>query len=401
MDPTPAGSTSASIRMTVILFTGVTILNAVMLWTFVGSLEDVLRQQQQLVGVIELTSQISQTLVTLPARGEELNHAVEQLRDALGLYHVQVFLADPVTGLAVLQASTGFIGRRLLEEESLLMPPETSPVNDALRRSDSILIKENDPPQQRDGFLPATRSQLLFPLRVGDLLPIGVLDLHSTGTSTFSKNVLQALGTIANQMAIALYSAQQNKELRSSYQERDSLVEQIDTTQRDLARLNRQLIGATWGTFLEERRDVAPGFEWQQGALLKSSTESEALGQTLADGKPRLEHRENYDVLCVPIRLRGQTLGAVEFRRSSEVGWSAAALELAQAVAERLALSLENARLFEQAQMTARREQMVSKITTQLQSTNDLQALLTLAASQFQDALGATHTQVRLGMPQS
>jgi GAF domain-containing protein len=102
-------------------------------------------------------------------------------------------------------------------------------------------------------------------------------------------------------------------------------------------------------------------------------------------------------VLCVPIRLRGQTLGAVEFRRPGATGWSSAALELAQIVAERLALSLENARLFEQAQTTAQREQLVSQITSQLQTATDLQSLLALAAARFQEALGATQTSVRLG----
>jgi hypothetical protein len=34
-----------------------------------------------------------------------------------------------------------------------------------------------------------------------------------------------------------------------------------------------------------------------------------------------------------------------------------------------------------------------------LQSTSDLESLLTLAAARFQDALGATHTRVRLGLP--
>jgi hypothetical protein len=55
--------------------------------------------------------------------------------------------------------------------------------------------------------------------------------------------------------------------------------------------------------------------------------------------------------------------------------------------------------LFEQAQNTAQREQVVSRITSQLQTTSDLQSLLTLAAEQFQEALGATQTRVRLGLP--
>ena len=135
------------------------------------------------------------------------------------------------------------------------------------------------------------------------------------------------------------------------------------------------------------------------GLLYPLKSESEALALTVDDGQPRLEQRDDASILCVPIRLRNQTLGAVEFRRSGSTGWTSAALELAQVVAERLALSLENARLFEQAQTTAQREQLVGQITSQLQTTTDLQSLLTLAAARFQDALGASHTRVRLGPP--
>ncbi|NDJ77421.1 MAG: GAF domain-containing protein [Chloroflexi bacterium] len=401
MEPTSIGSTDRSIQVTILLFDTLITLTAAMLWFFTANMEETLRTRSYLSNLIDVTARTSQTLVGLPTSGEELNHFVEELQEALDLYHIQIFLSDPTSGLPVLQASTGYMGRRLLEEHSLLTPEEDSPINDALRRKDPLVIGERAPEKQRSGFLPATRSQLLLPLRVGELLPFGVLDLHSSKPDDFTPQMLNALVPISHQLAVALYSSQQTTEVRSSYQERDQLIEQIDATQRELARINRQLIGVTWGTYLEDRQHMVPGFEWQQGQVAPSEARSETIDQILADGQARLEQRDGEHVLCVPIRLRGQTLGALEFKRSGQASWSAAALELAQAVAERLALSLENARLFEQAQTTARREQLVSQVTTRLQTTNDLTTLLTLAAEQFQGALGATHTQVRLGQSPS
>ncbi len=386
-----------AIQTTLLILLSMTALDTIILWAFVGGVDDVTHQQYELMRLIETTAQISQTLTAVPASNEELNQAVEQLRDALSLYHVQIFVTDPSSGLAIVQASTGFMGRRLLEEGGLLIPDEKSPINDALRQSDPILILEDAPPEKRVAFLPATRSELLVPLRVGELFPIGVLDLHSTMPNTFSKHLLAALKIISNELAMILYNSQQGKEVRSGYQERDQLLERIEANQREIARLNRQLIGATWGTYLEEKRDVPPGFDWYSGTLAQASEASELIEQTLSDGQVRLEKRGGQDILCIPIKLRGQMLGALEFQRESETGWSAAALELAQAVAERLALSLENARLFEQAQTTAHREQLVSQVTTQLQATGDLQGLLSQAAIQFQDALGAVQTRIRLG----
>jgi GAF domain-containing protein len=339
MEPTPLGSTLESIRATIIIMIGIVFLGATMLWVFVNSMEDTLQQQQHLVGLVEATHKISQTLLELPSQADALERAVEQVRDTFDLYHVQVFLADPASGLPVLRVSTGFIGRRLLEEESLLSPGEESPINDAMRQQDPILIREFAPEEQRSGFLPATRSELLIPLRVGDRMPFGVLDLHSAAPDVFSANVTHVLAVISNQMAAALYGVQRSDELQAGFEERDRLVQQLDAAQREQARLNRQLISATWGTYLAGRGAAVPGFVWRAGTISRSETQSDLMKQTLEDGQPRLEHRAGVDVLCVPIRLRGQTLGVLEFRRKGSPGWSPPALEMAQAVAERLALS--------------------------------------------------------------
>ncbi len=397
--PTSLGDPSASIITTILVVVSIVILNTLMQWTFLSGIEDTQRQQRRTASLITTAAQIGETLSTLAANSEALNRAVEHLRDAFGLYHVQVFLIDPDSGMALLQASTGYLGRRMMEESRARTPDENHPVNLVLRRKDPLLVLETAPTAERGNFLPATRSELLVPLRVGNLLPLGVLDLHGSDRNTFSEYLIDAVTILASQMAALLYSEQQSKELRASYEEHDRLVQQIDAGQRELARLNRQLVSTTWDTYLEERQDTITGFDWKKGNLTRAEAESEILRQALDTGQPRFEHAKDHEMLSIPIRLRGQTLGALEFQRSGAHRWSPAAIELVQAVAERLALSLENARLFEQAQTTAQREQVVNRITSQLQATSDLQSLLTLAAEQFQEALGATQTRVRLGVP--
>jgi GAF domain-containing protein len=399
MQPTMLGNTIESVGTSIVLVLVMISLNTVMLWTFISGAEEILERQRSLTHLIASASQISYTLAELLAPGEELNHVVEQLRDALGLYHVQIFLIDPARGLPVLQAGTGFIGRHLPEESSFRALEEHSPIHEILRQKKPILIQDTDPEPKRSGFLPATQSELLLPLCVGDQILLGVLDLHSTTRNAFLPEERNILVAISNHLAVALHSIRQTDTLRTSLEQRDQFSERIEAAQREMARLNRQLVGIAWGAYLKERQDTMAGLGWRKGEIVPLETETEVLSQTLAAGQPFLEQRDEASILSVPIRLRGQTLGAVEFRRSGSTRWTPAALELAQAVAERLALSLENTRLFEQAQTTAQREQLVSQITSELQTTTDLQSLLTLAATRFQDALGATHTQVRLGMP--
>lgn len=400
MGPTPLGSTATSIRSTLVILVIIITLNALTLWAILNSSETALRQRYILTDLFDVVATMSQALVTLPASGATLNQIVEQLREKLNLYHVQIFIVNPATGQATLRASTGYLGRRLLEEDSLATPEDDSPINDALRRQDPLLILAATPDDQRSSFLPATQGEVLLPLRVKDFLPFGVLDLHSTENTTFTPAMLKALTIVANQLSIALHNHQQANDLHASLNERDRLLDQVEANRRELARINRQFIGTNWQTYIAERESAVPSFDWRHGAVLVSQTESEVLNQTLMHGQPQLQRgADNTDVLSVPIRLRDQVLGAIEFRRSNQdTPWSTAALELAEAIADRLALSLENARLFEQAQVTAQREQLVNQITSELQTNTNLETLIAQAAIQFQQALGATHTRVRLGL---
>lgn len=58
-------------------------------------------------------------------------------------------------------------------------------------------------------------------------------------------------------------------------------------------------------------------------------------------------------------------------------------------MAERLALALENTRLFEQSQSQALRERKASEVSTALIGATDVRVVLNMAAEQFKDALGA------------
>jgi GAF domain-containing protein len=89
----------------------------------------------------------------------------------------------------------------------------------------------------------------------------------------------------------------------------------------------------------------------------------------------------------------------MEFRASKEQNWNNRSLELARIIAQRLALALDNVRLYEQAQIIANREQVANQVATRLQSRTDIDSLILAAAESFQQALGATRASVRLAMP--
>lgn len=100
----------------------------------------------------------------------------------------------------------------------------------------------------------------------------------------------------------------------------------------------------------------------------------------------------------VPIELRGETIGTLVVQSPSGNEWNQDQLDLIKAVAERVALSAENARLFEETTARAEREKMVSDITSKIRSHNDPQSMIQTAISELRSALGASSVEI---IPQS
>jgi GAF domain-containing protein len=70
-----------------------------------------------------------------------------------------------------------------------------------------------------------------------------------------------------------------------------------------------------------------------------------------------------------------------------------------QAVAQRLALSVDNARLFEQTQELAQQELEVNTISARIQGLTDTDDLVRTVIQELSRALGAERATVRLGAP--
>ena len=74
-----------------------------------------------------------------------------------------------------------------------------------------------------------------------------------------------------------------------------------------------------------------------------------------------------------------------------------AASGMGLAVAQRLALSLENARLYEATLEAAAQEQRINDIAARFQSVATVDELLRITLAELSETLGAEHSSIRLG----
>jgi len=103
--------------------------------------------------------------------------------------------------------------------------------------------------------------------------------------------------------------------------------------------------------------------------------------------------------LATPITLRGEVLGALQVGEASQLRtWSDDDIAFIQAVADQVAVALDNARLIEQTERRAQREQLISEISRKMLAANDMRGVIQAAGDELGRALHVSHTAVKLGV---
>jgi GAF domain-containing protein len=370
--------------------------NGIILSVFAAGQRTLLRRYLTLTHELRNSSMISQGLTVAASLDDFLRGVVDKIRDELGYYHIQIFVHEEKTGLLVRRASTSAVFAA--ETYRRIAPIDDTVINEALHTRTMVQVSISDPAERRTEFLPATQDEALIPLMYQGN-PVGVIDVHTANPDGIDENAIEGLQAIGAQIAVAVHSAQTVSELQNVTNERDQLVAQLRENMRQIETMTRAASGQVWQRYMESRGNTVIGYDWQNDTVTPSVVFSPSLAQALSNAMPEIRTEEDERVLSVPVALRGQMLGAMEFRASKDQNWNNRSLELARIIAQRLALALDNVRLYEQAQIIANREQVANQIATRLQSRTDIDSLILAAAESFQQALGATRASVRLAIP--
>ena len=135
---------------------------------------------QSTAGVLQATADVGQVISQLLDLDELLEQAVNLILTRFKHYHVQIFLVNDTRDQALLVASTGEVGRRLLSRGHQLSVGSQSVVGQVVLRGSAVLVNNTnyDPVYYRNELLQETRAELALPIRDGNQT-IGVLDIQS------------------------------------------------------------------------------------------------------------------------------------------------------------------------------------------------------------------------------
>jgi GAF domain-containing protein/HAMP domain-containing protein len=302
------------------------------------------------------------------------------ISEFFGYYHVGIFLNDEASGQANLIAANSEGGRKMLARHHSLRIGEQGIVGYVAARGESRVARNvgEDIVFFNNPDLPRTKSEAALPLRTADRI-LGVLDMQSTMEDAFTPDDLRILATLADQVVLSIENARLFETTRRSLMETETLY--------------RQYLQDAWRRVDPDEQVAGYRYSPRGSAPLRQGSPPGT-----ADGFGALGRAGQAEPITVPIKLRGQAIGDLVVQRPAAGEWTQDQIDLVQAVADRVALSVENARLFDVTSRRAERERLVAEIAAKIRSTNDPQAMMDTALRELRQALGSAQVDI---LPQS
>jgi GAF domain-containing protein/HAMP domain-containing protein len=363
---------------------------------------------------LELLATLSERLSAILDFEQLLTELVNQVKDRFGYYHAHVYILNEDRQDLVMAAGAGRAGAEMkAREHHIPLNAATSLVARAARTSrivwvDNVREAEDWLPNP---FLPNTYSEMAVPIMLQGQV-VGVLDVQEDEIAGLHEGDASLLRSLANQVAVAIRNAR--------------LFAEVESALADAAAAQEQYMGQTWEKIKTGRHgaeyqyhrvgtatlDKAILAQLEQEAATQDRVTVVALGNGSKPGqmKPNTDDEsdgiqdpvseiQEQTALVTPIRLQNQTIGMINLvETEGQRQWSELELTLVQVVADQLAQTAENLRLFEETRQRASREQTIREITDKLRVAPNLDILLETAARELGLRLGARHTVLEMGI---
>ena len=335
---------------------------------------------------LQTITELSESIAQLQDLNEIFPAVTRLISERFGFYHVGIFLVDRDREFAILQAANSEGGKRMLERSHRLrlgvgvvgFAAQTGQPRIALDvGTDAVFFDNPD--------LPNTRSEVALPLK-SRTDTVGILDVQSTEAGAFSSEDLQVLTALANQVAIALENARLLTETRAALIQVQEVYNEFTRTE--------------WSRTVS--RAEQRGFRYQKGRIemLERALRSSEVISAVQSGEVVASQingsNDKQAVVAVPVKLRGEVIGILHIESNDPTKrWQEDEVSLVQAVAERAAFAMENARLFQDARRRAAKERLISEATSRISGALNIENILHTTAEELERVLGGSEVLIQ------
>ena len=334
------------------------------------------RKSQRRADQFEALAQVARAIASIRDLQELLPRIASVISHRFDFYHVGLFLLDEAGEYAVLTATNSEGGRKMIERKHRLRVGQEGIVGNVTSTGQPRIAMDvgRDAVFFNNPELPDTHSEMALPLRSGNLI-VGALDVQSIEREAFTEDDIQMLSLLADQVSLAIENARLFDETRTALAEAEAV--------------SRQFTREAWRRLPGEHKLLGYRYTITGATPLSEPVDLTASGRGAGQGK-----QNEMSQVVVPIELRGEVIGNLVVQSPSVEPLTEDQIGLIKAVAERVALSAENARLFEETTRRAERERLVSDITSKIRSVNDPQSMVQTAMDELRRALGASRVEV-------
>lgn len=333
---------------------------------------------------LEIISEVAREISVIRDLQTLLAVSANLIRERLNYYHVGIFLVDERGEFAFLQAASSVAAEWMLALKIKFNIGGIDPLGNTLRAGRVYYSPDisKDKILTQNPLLPESVSEAILPLRIRNIT-IGALDIQANNSTSLGEREINTLKLLADQLAAAIENAQ--------------LVQQVENNLSTLTNTNRSQTQQTWRTAIDQRERPAYEYDGLQVRAVPQNLPANLMKQ-LESGTPIILNQsgevnnggnEPKNTLLIPLLVLNQVIGVIGLEQEDpNRNWTDEEISIAQAAANRTALTLENARLLEESQRRAAKERTIFDATARIGSSMNIINILDTTAEEIERVIG-------------
>jgi GAF domain-containing protein len=367
------------------------------------------------------SSEVSRSLSTIFNQRELVSEVVNQVNNAFGYYHTQIYFYDGTNENLVMAGGTGESGEKMLAQFHKVAKGRGL-VGRAAESNKAVLVSDTsqNPEWLPNPLLPDTESEMAIPISIGDEV-LGVLDVQHNIVNGLQQEDVDSLQAIAHQVAVALQNIRQYENTQkiaadmsvvatvgiatSTITDSQKLLQEVvDLSKKSFnlyhahiyllnkagdtlelaagaGEVGRQMVSEKRSISLDSEQSlVARAARTQQGVVINDVT-------LAPDFLPNPLLPDTRSEMAVPMIVAGKVIGVLDVQSDIANRFTEVDVSIQSTLASQIAVALQNARSFSQSQHHAERETKVNLITQRIQGATSVEAALKIAVRELGHAL--------------
>jgi GAF domain-containing protein/HAMP domain-containing protein len=319
---------------------------------------------------LKTAAEVSRDACQLFDTAELMDTTVSLIYDRFGGCFAGIFIVDENQEYAELKAAAGKGAKDLLTLAHRIELNQDGAVagvvnTGLLKLTHDIQTEKED---RKYPLLADTRSEVILPIKAGEKV-LGALDIQGSDENQFDSNTIISLQILADQIAMAL-------EIVNILNQREMIINQIQSGYGDYTL-------RSWQDYLK-RSAKSVGYRWrgegpepagELDQVSQAALRAEMVVKNSSQSGEQPVDQETNTTIAIPMKIRGQMIGVTNIQlKEGETTPETTALFVE--IVNRLALTLENTRLLEEAQLRGEQLHLLQEITSAAAAHINLHELL-------------------------